>query len=288
MTALVLLISATAAVLPAGAGEKALGLAKLMGAGMPVPVTVFIDGGRAIGTGMLDPEGCISLADSAIHLIEAAIGCKLGEGDPPLSMALRCGDKSVDRRLPQSLINLGLIEGRAPAHLLSARDQQLAAVLGRCGQVFDAADWSELPPRRQIARALQAVLRVLASCAGDADRGVLLQRMVYGDLDHRSCVGTAYTRNPYTNEPMDFGRYRTSMNGIALGALAPRDKQDLSELAGEMPEAYRDLRSCFDRLERLHGTPRYVEFAVEAGRLWLLQNTLGNAKPILPAQEDRR
>ncbi|MDO9383408.1 MAG: pyruvate, phosphate dikinase [Hyphomicrobiaceae bacterium] len=111
---------------------------------------------------------------------------------------------------------------------------------------------------------------------------VTVQAMVFGNMSERSATGVAFTRNPSTGEKELYGEFLPKAQGedVVAGIRTP---QPLTEAAAEssrspgaslealMPDAMRDLRRVFDRLEKRYRDMQDVEFTIENGKLWMLQ-----------------
>lgn len=104
---------------------------------------------------------------------------------------------------------------------------------------------------------------------------VLLQRTACAVGLPNSGHGTAYTRNPNSGEEMDYGRYILGYSGRAFDTEMQNrpEKNDLSLLLQELPNAYWHLRTIMATLEQYYQEIRFVEFTIEAGELFLVQNT---------------
>jgi pyruvate,orthophosphate dikinase len=111
---------------------------------------------------------------------------------------------------------------------------------------------------------------------------VTVQAMVFGNMSERSATGVAFTRNPSTGEKELYGEFLPKAQGedVVAGIRTP---QPLTEAAAKsagtpggslealMPEAMRELRRVFDRLEKRYRDMQDVEFTIESGKLWMLQ-----------------
>ena len=116
----------------------------------------------------------------------------------------------------------------------------------------------------------------------DINCAFILQRMVYGNVGERSLTGMCYTRNPYTGEEMDYGRYIINRQGISLGAVESKDQLDLSMLKKCDAEIYDELKAIMRKIEDYYNEIRYLEYTVQNGKVYILQNTVGNRTFILP------
>lgn len=129
--------------------------------------------------------------------------------------------------------------------------------------------------------------RRLYGLPDDLGTAVVVQAMVYGNLDERSATGVLFTRDPSTGAARQtafpgagsqaatpYGEFLLCAQGedVVSGAGMPHP---LSELAVAAPEAYAELLGHADLLERRLGDMQDIEFTIERGRLWLLQARTG-------------
>ena len=102
----------------------------------------------------------------------------------------------------------------------------------------------------------------------DLGTAVVVQAMVFGNLDDNSGSGVVFTRNPVTGEPGLFGEYLARSQGedVVAGTRTP----DLVT-AALAPDLLDELTATCRELERREGDVLDIEFTVEQGTLWLLQ-----------------
>jgi pyruvate, orthophosphate dikinase len=102
----------------------------------------------------------------------------------------------------------------------------------------------------------------------DMGTAVVVQAMVFGNLDDSSGSGVVFTRNPVTGEPGLYGEYLAHSQGedVVAGIRTP------DPVARALPAPLLDEleRTCAG-LEARHGDVLDVEFTVEHGVLWFLQ-----------------
>ncbi len=129
--------------------------------------------------------------------------------------------------------------------------------------------------------------RRLYGLPADLGTAVVVQAMVYGNLDERSATGVLFTRDPSTGAARVSSPHAPSTTGTApygefllcaqgedvvSGAGTPHP---LSELQAAAPTAYAQLLQHADLLERRLGDMQDIEFTIERGQLWLLQARTG-------------
>ncbi|MCX6399173.1 MAG: pyruvate, phosphate dikinase [Propionibacteriales bacterium] len=144
-------------------------------------------------------------------------------------------------------------------------------------------------PREQLDLAIEAVLaswttqraglyRRQHGIADDLGTAVNVQAMVYGNRGTASGSGVAFTRDPATGEPGDYGDFLMTAQGEDV-VSGVRTAMPLSQLRDVDPASYRRLRSIMGTLERHYRDMCDIEFTVEDGRLWILQTRVGQRSP---------
>src|SRR2546422_1168089 len=103
---------------------------------------------------------------------------------------------------------------------------------------------------------------------------VNVQTMVFGNMGNDSGTGVAFTRNPATGEKAVYGEYLLNAQGedVVAGIRTPKP---IRELAGDLPQAYRQFMDVCALLEKHYRDVQDVEFTIEHGTLYLLQTRSG-------------
>jgi pyruvate,orthophosphate dikinase len=115
--------------------------------------------------------------------------------------------------------------------------------------------------------------RNAAGIAHDLGTGVSIVTMVFGNMDD-SGTGVAFTRNPSTGERKVWGEYLMNAQGEDVVA-GIRNATDITKMANELPEAYKDFMDVCKKLENHYKEMQDVEFTIERGKLWMLQTRDG-------------
>lgn len=104
--------------------------------------------------------------------------------------------------------------------------------------------------------------------AHDMGTAVVVQSMVFGNLDDTSGSGVAFTRDPVTGEPGLYGEYLAHSQGedVVAGVRTPDRVQDALP-----PDLLAELERTGAELEARHGDVLDIEFTVEHGVLYFLQ-----------------
>ncbi|MFT4065584.1 pyruvate, phosphate dikinase [Paraburkholderia sp.] len=170
---------------------------------------------------------------------------------------------------------------------LSPPDQPAADAFARVEREILAAIESELgerpsaSAREQLERAVIAVFDSWNSARARAYRkhhripddlgtAVVIQAMVFGNLDAESGTGVAFTRDPMTGERRLFGEYLAGHQGEDLVA-GTKTPDSLSAPSPAISGIAEEVRSVGERLEEIYRDALDIEFTVERGELHLLQ-----------------
>jgi len=107
---------------------------------------------------------------------------------------------------------------------------------------------------------------------------VVVQEMVFGNLNEKSGTGVAFTRNPSTGEKHVFGEYLLKAQGedIVAGIRTP---EPIDRLKEELPYVYEEFLKIADILEKHNKDMQDIEFTIEDGKLFLLQTRNGKRSP---------
>ncbi len=108
----------------------------------------------------------------------------------------------------------------------------------------------------------------------DLGTAVNVQAMVFGNLGKTSATGVGFTRDPATGSNEFYGEFLLNAQGedVVAGIRTPRP---IAELSSVLPEAYEELRSITDRLEKHYRDVQDFEFTIEEGKLFMLQTRNG-------------
>ncbi len=153
--------------------------------------------------------------------------------------------------------------------------------------------WGEFPqdPWKQLELAIKAVFRSwmnpraifyriannitpdIADCTA-----VNIVTMVFGNMGWDSGTGVYFTRDPATGEDKPYGEFLPNAQGedVVAGIRTPLS---LDELKNTMPEVYKQLIEAGKKLERLNKDVMDIEFTVERGKLYFLQNRAAKMTP---------
>jgi pyruvate,orthophosphate dikinase len=191
-----------------------------------------------------------------------------------------------------TVLNLGITDDTVDGLAASSGDPDFAAVCReRLEAMYRDVVGGEVPadPLRQLRSAIEAVFhswnsdraRSYRSHEGipeDLGTAVAVQTMVFGNWDDDSATGVIFTRNPATGEAALYGDvlFRAQGEDVVAGTHLT---EPITALDERMPEVAAELRRYADALERYHADVCDIEFTIERGRLWMLQNRIGKRSP---------
>ena len=110
--------------------------------------------------------------------------------------------------------------------------------------------------------------------------------MVFGNMGETSATGVAFTRNPATGDKIFYGEYLINAQGedVVAGIRTPQQiskegkaaqHSDLPCMEEAMPEMYKQLDEVRDKLEKHYKDMQDIEFTIQDGKLYLLQQRSG-------------
>lgn len=112
---------------------------------------------------------------------------------------------------------------------------------------------------------------------------VNVQRMVYGNAEGLSGTGVMFTRDPSTGSNCILGEWMPNAQGTDLvdGISTPPPISDMME---DFAPQLSELLHHADMLEKHYADMRDIEFTVEDGKLWILQDRVGKRTDAAAAQ----
>ena len=281
----------TQAELAALVGGKGANLAIMTAElGLPVPpgFTITTEACKAyLADGW--PAGLDEELKVHIGRIEAAVGRRFGDPADPLLVSVRSGAPVSMPGMLDTILNLGLNAETTPGLAAASGDEEFASgCRERLETMYrDIVGVETVPedPWLQLRDAVEAVFRSWNSAraisyrekegiSADLGTAVTVQAMVFGNRGSDSATGVLFTRNPATGENVLYGDVLFGAQGedVVAGNHAT---EPVSVLDQRMPAVAAELRSYADRLEQHHRDICDIEFTIEDGRLWMLQNRIG-------------
>ncbi|MBF0291819.1 MAG: pyruvate, phosphate dikinase [Nitrospinae bacterium] len=103
---------------------------------------------------------------------------------------------------------------------------------------------------------------------------VNIQAMVFGNMGENSGTGVAFTRDPSTGDRRFFGEFLFNAQGedVVAGIRTPLS---IEQMGDRIPQAKADLDRIYQKLEKHYRDMLDIEFTVENGKLYMLQNRVG-------------
>jgi phosphoenolpyruvate synthase/pyruvate phosphate dikinase len=107
---------------------------------------------------------------------------------------------------------------------------------------------------------------------------VVIQAMVFGNMNEKSATGVLFTRNPDTGDNHVMGEYLVNAQGedVVAGTHTPLN---LIHFKGWNSQVAAELTSEVKRLEALRDDVQDVEFTVQDGKLYILQTRNAKRSP---------
>lgn len=235
------------------------------------------------------PRGLDEELRTHMARVEQRAGRRFGDAADPLLVSVRSGAPVSMPGMLDTILNLGLNDQTTAGLAVVSGDGSFAAACReRLATMYrDIVGVAEVPPDpwKQLRTAVEAVFRSWDSerarayrqkeaIPADLGTAVVVQAMVFGNRGLDSATGVLFTRNPATGENVLYGDILFGAQGEDVVA-GTHTTEPVSILETHMPAVAAELRSYADRLERHHGDICDIEFTIEEGRLWMLQNRIG-------------
>ncbi|MCR8900029.1 pyruvate, phosphate dikinase [Gordonia sp. GONU] len=275
-------------------GNKGYGLDAMRRHGLPVPPAFAITTAacrawqRDRHTVM---EGVWPHIREALTWLESETGRTFAHGPHPLLVSVRSGAAQSMPGMMDTILDLGLDDDvrdslAAECGESFATDTRQRFVEMYTKIVLDGAGEVPADPWEQLRGAIEAVFeswntdrarayRAHHDLDDDAGTAVVVQAMVFGNLNDRSGSGVLFSRNPMTGALEPFGEWLACSQGEDV--VAGTHSCDPIDALGEvLPDVHRQLLDSARTLEGLGTDVQDIEFTVEDGQLWILQTR--NAK----------
>jgi len=237
------------------------------------PLLLSVRSGAPVSMpGMMDTVLDIGLCASTLPALAEAAGAEFA-WDTRVRLVRMFGN-TVAGIASSTFADLGEVSDAEadPAALASAH---LAAFEAAAGVPFPEDPWDQLQ------QAVAAVFRSwespravryrdYAGISHTLGTAVVVQAMVFGNLEDQSGTGVAFTRDPATGSPQVYGDFLVRAQGEDVVA-GEHDPTDIDAMAAIVPAAHAALLAAVPVLERSYTDMCDIEFTVEQGRFWLLQ-----------------
>ncbi len=112
----------------------------------------------------------------------------------------------------------------------------------------------------------------------DLGTAVNVVTMVFGNRGESSGTGVAFTRDPASGNPGEYGDWLANAQGEDVVA-GIRNTLKLADMHDTMPAVHDELIDVMRKLEAHYRDLCDIEFTVEDGRMWMLQTRVGKRTP---------
>ena len=274
-------------------GDKALGLMELDNLHINVPEAIVIPSSfffEYITLNKTEQKILINTIVSKVLEFCGSVKCDIK------LFSFRCGTKNKkgqEKLLPESVLNVGLnykllkklyakkiLKYSFLSSLENCLSEHIKAYNSFIGNSNDN-DFMRMTLHEQLTYLFDSIYKYFSKiyqnkydCINCFD--LIIQRMVFGNIDECSLTGMCYTRNPYNGEMEDYGCFILQREGLSLGGASSPNQIDLSEMKNYNNKAYKRLVKINRILEEYYSDIRCLEFTLEGDDLYILQNTIGN------------
>jgi pyruvate,orthophosphate dikinase len=258
--------------------------------GLPVPPG-FVITTDACKAYMADgwPSGLDEELRDRMAGVERDVERGFGDRADPLLVSVRSGAPVSMPGMLDTILNLGLNDETTAGLAEVAADTAFAAACRqRLQEMYRAVVGSaQVPedPWAQLRGAVEAVFRSWDSRRArsyreeegireDLGTAVVVQAMVFGNFGADSATGVLFTRNPATGEDSLYGDVLFGAQGEDVVA-GTHPTEPVSALDERMPAVAAELRGYAHVLEQHYADVCDIEFTIQQGKLWMLQNRIG-------------
>lgn len=271
-------------------GNKGYGINAMRREGLPVPPAFCITTdvcARYFAEPDATSESIRDEVRTKLGWLESETSRTFGAGPRPLLVSVRSGAALSMPGMLDTVLDLG-IDDTVEIALATLHGAEFAAdTRQRFRHMYrrivleDENGVVPDDPFQQLRGAIGAVFRSWNSPRAIAYRkhhrlgdvggtAVVVQAMVFGNMDTNSGTGVLFSSNPMTGDDRPFGEWLPGGQGedVVSGTF---DVEPVVALRDEQPDVYDELMSAARTLERLARDVQDIEFTVEQGKLWLLQ-----------------
>lgn len=275
-------------------GGKGTGLAEMaQRLGLPVP-PAFVVTTEACRAFLADgwPDGLEAHVRDAVDELGRRSGRRFAATAAPLLVSVRSGAPVSMPGMMDTILNVGVNAEVADALATESGNIDFATdTLRRFREQYEATVGVPPPddPYDQLMGAIDAVFRSwnadrarlfreAEGIADDLGTAVVVQAMVFGNLDEHSGTGVLFTRDPSSGVDCAYGDYLARAQGEDV-VSGTREVRSIAALAVDMPSVHRELLAIGQRLEQHYADMCDIEFTVASGELFILQTRVGRRSP---------
>jgi len=268
-------------------GGKAFNLAKMIRAGINVPSAYVIPTAVCVEY-MKNPEAVMAEVKESLPAVLNSFRNIFGY-DPLLSV--RSGAKFSMPGMMDTILNVGITTANYSEWCDRLGGPCAANSAGRLGAMYNSVVGALVPDDTvyQLLGAIEAVFkswnneraksyRRIHNISDSLGTAVVLQAMVFGNMNESSCTGVLFSRNPSTGAKCVTGEFLVNAQGedVVDGTVTPKPLTDMSAwnlaIGGELLEVV-------GTLEDLNKDMQDIEFTVQDGELFILQTRNGKRTP---------
>ncbi len=269
------------------------------------PLLLSIRSGAAASMpGMMDTVLDLGLNDATVDALAAETGDERFAWDSYRRFIQSFSQVVLD--LDDELFEMALEDARFEHNVEADSDlcaSSLKVLAGRFLGIVREEAGTAFPQQvdEQLALALMAVFkswntrrarnfRDMNGIPHEGGTAAVVQAMVFGNRDDRSCSGVYFTRNPSTGAKKPYGEYMSNAQGedVVSGVRTPMELTEESRVAAMsdnpsmehlLPSSYARLLEAGETLEAHFGDMQEIEFTVESDTLYLLQTRTAKRNP---------
>jgi pyruvate,orthophosphate dikinase len=263
-------------------GNKGYGINAMRRLGLPVPPAF------AITTEVASVDDVWDQVTDHLHWLERATSRTFGAGPRPLLVSVRSGAAQSMPGMLDTVLDLGMNDDVQRALAASASPRFAADTRKRFETGYrrivlhdDGSRPVPDDPHAQLRSAVEAVFgswhsarartyRTHHGLDDSAGTAVIVQAMVFGNLDRDSGTGVLFSRNPMTGSDEPFGEWLPGAQGEDV-VSGTADVEPITALRSAQPRVHDQLMAAARTLETECRDVADIEFTVEDGTLWLLQ-----------------
>jgi pyruvate,orthophosphate dikinase len=281
-------------------GGKGFGLAEMHALGVPVPSAIIIPTEVCVAY-MKDPAPVVQWVNDNVTAIYEALSAPTQSW--PL-VSVRSGARVSMPGMMDTILNVGLDDSTfthwqkvlgtdcvldcrrrlvkmfgSVVHGLKMESENVESAMLEWAKSMGGAAFPDA--EQQLASSIIAVFnswnneravyyRKMNNIPDEWGTAVVVQRMVFGNLNDKSATGVMFTRDPNTGDPGAVGEYLVNGQGedVVDGSHTPLP---LIQMKKWNKGRYNDLISAGTKLESHFGDVQDIEFTIEDGKLFILQ-----------------
>ena len=282
-------------------GGKGYSLVQMAQAGLNVPKAVILP----CSYGALYLQSPLQALDEARHFIRMAEK-HIAEGDTPPLLSCRSGARVSMAGMMDTILNIGITPQNLPNYsdllgkdcAINCMERLLKMMLTtsydlkpeELGETWEdnavlleqKGNFKTFPSRvEQLEVCVQTVFeswnnerakyyRKMNNIPDDWGTAVIIQQMVFGNMNDKSCTGVLFTSNPDTGEHDVTGEFLVNAQGedVVSGEVTPKTLDAM--IAWDTALYHKLLTTALD-MEKQWQDALDIEFTVENGELYFLQ-----------------